>query len=95
MMKIEVVYAAPACQYTISVELPEKSSLLHAILVSNILEKCPEIDLDIQKTGIFGVISALETPLKENDRVEIYRPLPLDPILRRFERVRKERKKCG
>ena len=92
-MKIEVVYAVPNAQYIIPVELPGLSTVLQAIRASDILNHCPEIDLQKQKVGIFGVIVQLASVLKENDRVEIYRPLPVDPVARRFERVRKERKK--
>ena len=92
-MKIEVVYATPKTQHIIPIELPKNSTLLQAIEYSHILELCPEIDLNSHKVGIFGVISNLETSLKSNDRVEIYRPLSIDPITRRFERVKKERKK--
>ncbi len=92
-MKIEVVYATAENQTIISLDIPEKSTLYQAIIYSNILNICVEIDLDKQKTGIFGVISDLNTILKPNDRVEIYRPLPIDPMTKRFERVKKERKK--
>jgi putative ubiquitin-RnfH superfamily antitoxin RatB of RatAB toxin-antitoxin module len=43
------------------------------------LHQYPEIDLVEQKVGVFGKISKLETPLKEGDRVEIYRKITADP----------------
>ena len=92
-MKIEVVYATEANQFIIPLDVPEKYTLYQAIIDSNILNICGDIDLQKQKTGIFNVISPLNTQLKDNDRVEIYRPLSIDPIARRFERVKKERKK--
>lgn len=92
-MKIEVVYATEKNQTIIPLDVPEKSTLYQAIIESNILNICSDIDLNKQKTGIFGMISDLNTILKPNDRVEIYRPLPIDPITKRFERVKKERKK--
>jgi len=92
-VKIEVVYATESKQIIIPLDVPEGSTLYQAIIYSNILNICPEIDLQKQKTGIFNIISPLDTLLKENDRVEIYRPLSIDPIARRFERVKKERKK--
>lgn len=92
-MKIEVIYATENIQYIIPVDVPEKCTLYQAIIDSNILNICVDINLDKQKTGIFGVISDLNTILKPNDRVEIYRPIPIDPITKRFERVKNERKK--
>lgn len=92
-MKIEVVYCAPEKQMSIDIDVPEFSTVHQAILYSNILAHCPDINLDRQKVGIYSVIVNLEQLLKDNDRVEIYRPLPVDPMTQRFERVKKERKK--
>ncbi len=91
-MKVEVVYASENNQTIIPLEVSENCTLYQAIIDSHILDICPEIDLQKQKTGIFNIISPLNTGLKENDRVEIYRPLLIDPMTRRFERVKKERK---
>ena len=92
-MKIEVVYATDKDQTIIPLEVPEAYTLYQAIRDSGILDIYPEIDLQKQKTGIFNIISPLNAILKENDRVEIYRPISIDPITRRFERVKMERKK--
>ena len=93
MANIEVAYAQPDKQWIVTVELDLPASILDAINKSNILTLCPEIDLNINKVGIFGEILNLDTALYENARVEIYRPLQKDPMTKRFERVKQERKR--
>ncbi|MBK1717105.1 RnfH family protein [Thiocystis violacea] len=78
-MKVSIVYALAKRQTWLDVEVPEGATLREAIERSGILAQCPEIDLDQQKVGVFGKVSALETRLEDGDRVEIYRPLIADP----------------
>jgi putative ubiquitin-RnfH superfamily antitoxin RatB of RatAB toxin-antitoxin module len=51
-----------------------------------LLQKHPEIDLARNKIGIFGKLSKADAVLRDQDRVEIYRPLIADP-----KEVRKQR----
>ena len=51
-MQIEVIFALPREQHVIKVELPEQSTVEDAIRASKILEKYPDIDLEVNKTGI-------------------------------------------
>ncbi|WP_343640102.1 RnfH family protein [Roseateles sp.] len=44
------------------------------------------IDLEALKAGIWGRMQPLETPLRERDRVEVYRPLTVDPKEARRQR---------
>ncbi len=41
---------------------------------------------DVAGFGIWGRRAAADTPLKEGDRIECYRPLPLDPVCARRTR---------
>jgi putative ubiquitin-RnfH superfamily antitoxin RatB of RatAB toxin-antitoxin module len=43
------------------------------------LEQFPEIDLGLNKVGIFGKLARTDTMLRDRDRVEIYRALIADP----------------
>jgi uncharacterized protein len=90
---IEVVYTTPHEQWIVPVSLAEPVTVSQAIITSKICDKCPEIDWQHNKVGIFGVIVNQAQLLKDHDRIEIYRPLPIDPMTRRFQRVAKERKK--
>lgn len=91
-LSIEVCYAAPQGQTLIAVALPEGATLQQAIEASGILRRYPDIDLGTQKVGVFGKLKTLDTVLADHDRVEIYRPLLVDPKLSRQRRVEKARK---
>lgn len=91
-LSIEVCYAAPQGQTLIAVALPEGATLQQAIEASGILRRHPDIDLGTQKVGVFGKLKTLDTVLADHDRVEIYRPLLVDPKLSRQRRVDKARK---
>jgi len=89
-MLIEVAYALEKEQTLLSLEVDEGTTLKQAVEISGILDKYPQINLKIDKTGIFGKIAKLDAVLREKDRVEIYRPLIADP-----KKVRKERAAQG
>jgi len=76
---VEVVYARPERQQVVRLEMAPGSTLEQGIRASGLLERYPEIDLAANKVGIFGQPARLDTPLRANDRVEIYRPLLIDP----------------
>lgn len=89
-MMVEVAYALPNEQIIVPIKVQTGATAEQAILASGILKKFPEIDLNINKTGIFGKLTKLDTPLHHLDRVEIYRPLIADP-----KEVRKQRAADG
>jgi hypothetical protein len=92
MLSIEVCYALPDGQTLIPVQLPEGATLKQAIDASGIATRHPEIDLSAQKTGVISKLKPLDTVLAQHDRVEIYRPLIIDPKAARQRRVEKTRK---
>ena len=70
------------------IELPAGATLIDALRVSGVLERHPHIDLARQAVGVWGRVCPLDAPLKEGDRVEIYRPLQVDPKEARRRRQR-------
>ena len=76
---VEVAYALPKEQLIIPVRVPTGTTAEDAIKLSGILQKFPEIDLAVNKFGIFGKLTKPDAVLRELDRVEIYRPLIADP----------------
>lgn len=76
---VEIAYALPQQQLILPINVPVGTTAEQAIQRSGILEKFPEIDLTQNKIGIFGKLTKMDTPLREMDRVEIYRPLIADP----------------
>jgi putative ubiquitin-RnfH superfamily antitoxin RatB of RatAB toxin-antitoxin module len=88
---IEVVYALPERQYLKSLTVPEGTIVEQAILASEILAERNDIDLAVNKVGVFSRAAKLTDVLQEGDRVEIYRPLIADP--KELRRLRAEKSK--
>lgn len=84
---VEIAYALPKEQVIIPIKVSSGITVEQAIKASGILAKYPEIDLMMNKVGIFGKLSKLDTPLRHLDRVEIYRPLLAAPKEVRRQRV--------
>lgn len=82
-VKVELSYASAERQYLIALLVARGCSVRQLIDQSKIIEQCPEIDLSVNKVGIFAKQVALDTPLQGGERVEIYRPLLIDPKQRR------------
>ncbi len=89
-INVEVVYALPQEQALIKVKLPQGATVADAIEASGVIGKHPEIDLARNKLGIFGKLTKQDAPLRDRDRVEIYRPLIADP-----KEVRRKRAEEG
>lgn len=79
LIQVEVAYAKPEEQFIIPVAVSEGATIQQAIELSGILTRFPDIDLTKNKVGIFSKACSLDTPLREKDRVEIYRGLLADP----------------
>lgn len=93
-MRISVAYSPrPGEVDEAPLELPVGATLAEAIQASGLLQRHPGIDLAVLRTGIWGKVRPLDAPLRERDRVEIYRPLQVDPKEARRLRYRKDRRK--
>jgi putative ubiquitin-RnfH superfamily antitoxin RatB of RatAB toxin-antitoxin module len=88
-INVEVVYALPRRQSLLSVNIPAGSTVRQAIERSGILASYAEIDLAINKVGIWSRTAKLDEVLVAGDRVEIYRPLIADPKDMRKRRAEK------
>ncbi|AMK75833.1 RnfH family protein [Methylomonas sp. MO1] len=86
-MNVGVCYAQADRQIWLRLEVPEGSTIAEAIELSGVLTQYPEIDLESQKVGIFGKLAKLDAPVKEGDRVEIYRKITADPAQVQRRRV--------
>jgi len=78
-LNIELIYPLPEEQILICITVDQGTNIQQAIEQSGILDKYPEIDLIINKVGIFSKAAKLNAILREGDRIEIYRPLIADP----------------
>lgn len=89
-MQVEIIYALPHQQDLLQLEVEQGCTVRQAILQSEILTRYPEINLESISVGIFTKPVELEYNLAPNDRVEIYRPLTIDPKEARRQRARKK-----
>jgi putative ubiquitin-RnfH superfamily antitoxin RatB of RatAB toxin-antitoxin module len=88
---IEVVYALPERQVLRRLVLPEGSTVEDVIRASGLRAEFPEIDP--ARVGIHGKRVPVGAILRDQERVEIYRPLRADPKEVRRMRAAKERAK--
>jgi len=91
MPKVEVVYATPERQALYAVSVAAGATVRDAIERSGVLTAFPEIDLARNRVGIHGKLATLATPLRDEDRVEILRPLQADPKEARRQRAARRR----
>jgi uncharacterized protein len=83
----EVVYAAAGEQSLRLVELAEGSTVKQAIDASGITGMLPAGAIDVRHLGVFARRVAPDQIVQNGDRIEIYRPLTLDPMEARRRRA--------
>ncbi len=89
-MKIEVCYADARGATRIAVELDPGATLGDAIAASRIVERL-SLARESLSFGIFSSRADTDACLQDGDRVEVYRPLIVDPMEARRRRVEKKR----
>jgi putative ubiquitin-RnfH superfamily antitoxin RatB of RatAB toxin-antitoxin module len=82
-MKVEVVRARPEGADTVSVELRPGATVREAVAASGLPHD--------NAFGVFGKRARPDQRLADGDRVEIYRPLEIDPKEARRRRAKKKR----
>lgn len=84
---ITIAYATPEKQIELPLELEAYATISIAIKKSGVLDKFPNIRFPEVAVGIWGKKKTLDCPVRDGDRVEIYRPLTVDPKEARRRRV--------
>ena len=89
---VEVAYATPENQKIIELEVEQGTSVHETARQSGIEKIFPEIDFETVHMGIFGKVvkNPKAEAIREGDRVEIYRPLLIDPKQARLNRAAKK-----
>jgi putative ubiquitin-RnfH superfamily antitoxin RatB of RatAB toxin-antitoxin module len=90
-LRVEIVYALANHAHIIPLRVPVDYTIRQAIQQSEILKTCSEIDLSENKVGVFNKIKQLDDLVKEGDRIEIYRPLLVEPKEARRRRAEKQK----
>lgn len=89
-IRVSVVYAEPGRVFNVGFELPAGSTVADAIERSGIRGARPDVEIREDRLGIFARKANPATVLRDGDRVEIYRPLTIDP-----KEARRRRAKAG
>jgi putative ubiquitin-RnfH superfamily antitoxin RatB of RatAB toxin-antitoxin module len=76
---VEVVCALPDRQRIWRVVLEQGATVMQAIEAAGVRRDEPGLVVDPQRLGIFARRVGPDEVLHDGDRVEIYRPLALDP----------------
>ena len=85
---IQVAYARPERQAVWSLYVPVGTTARTAVRQAGLEALFPEIDPNAAPLGIYGRHVEDEHVLRSGDRVEIYRPLEVDPREARRQRAR-------
>lgn len=89
-LQVEICYATPDLEIRKPVRVDVGTTVQQAIMQSGLLRECTAIDLTVCRVGIYGKLKTLDTVLRDQDRIEIYRPLIADPMDSRRRRVQKK-----
>ena len=63
---------------------------MQALQASGLPALAPDLDLRLVQVGLWGKKVALKKQLRDRDRLEVLRPLKVDPKVARRERFRKQ-----
>ena len=88
-MRISIVYALSDRQIVRDLDLPEGATVNAALRASGLSREFPAIREGVTPVGIYGRIAAGDDVLQPEDRVEIYRPLIMEPKAARRRRSQK------
>ena len=91
MLKISLLYSPAARQVREwPVELEPGATVVTALRACGIFQEFPELEAGTLALGIWGLKSCLDDLLQDQDRIEIYRPLRVDPKVARRERFNRQ-----
>lgn len=90
-VEVIVILAMGRVQQT-ALRLPVGASVGDALRLSGLCPTACEGDAAVLKVGVWGQLKPLDHPLRDRDRVEVYRPLLIDP---KEARRRRQRTTCN
>jgi putative ubiquitin-RnfH superfamily antitoxin RatB of RatAB toxin-antitoxin module len=76
---VEVVFATADRQQLVAITLPRGATVAEAISESSLVRLFPNDNLDDLRVGVWGRLVHRNRVLSDGDRVELYRPLEIDP----------------
>jgi len=90
-MKVELVYIDTDEEFIVSLDMAAAATVADAVEQSRVLDKFPSLKAVDYQLGIYSQEVSAETRLQAGDRVEVYRPLVLDPMEVRRQRAKVSR----
>jgi putative ubiquitin-RnfH superfamily antitoxin RatB of RatAB toxin-antitoxin module len=84
-IEVDVVYALPDRAWSVRHVLPAPATVGQALAMG--LPDVPGLAPEASRLAVFGRAVGLDSPLHDGDRVEILRPLRVDPKQARRERA--------
>ena len=81
---------APREVFEQTLSLDEGATLRDAVLASGLAARFPELDWAALAPGIWGRAAPWDQALHQGDRVELCRPLSVDPKVARRERFQRQ-----
>ena len=91
-LRISVVFSSrPGETNALELSLPEGSTVVDALAASGMSDAHAHTDGAGLKVAVWGVVRPLAQPLRDRDRVELLRPLKVDPKEARRLRYRAQR----
>jgi len=92
-LRVSVIYSPSAREFDeVALEMQAGASVRDAVRASGLMERYCEIDFTRHRVGVWGKTRLLDAALNDGDRVEICRPLAMDPKDARRNRQREQRK---
>ncbi|NOG31724.1 RnfH family protein [Halomonas sp. TBZ9] len=95
LIHVEVAFALPLKQRIVALEVPLGTTAVDAVQLADLSSLFPEVERGVferASLGIFG--KALKAPaqhhLSDGERVEVYRPLEIDPKAARLARAQRQ-----
>jgi putative ubiquitin-RnfH superfamily antitoxin RatB of RatAB toxin-antitoxin module len=93
LVTVQIIFANQQHFWRKTIQIAEHSSVREAIEASGVLKQFSEINLAVNKVGIFNELVSLNHEVLENDRIEIYRSLLNDPKELRKKRALEQKNK--
>ena len=85
---VELVLATAETQVLLALEVNEGATVGDVISESGIESHFPALDIAEMPVGIWGKRVSRESAVRDGDRIELYRPLEIDPREARRQRAR-------
>ncbi len=78
-IQVEIVFATTDEQLLCVLTVPADATITDVIEISALAEHFPEHDLGAMRVGVWGHPADRRRTVRDGDRIEIYRPLEIDP----------------